>query len=158
MSANLSRKDSVVSCQDKNGCRTAPSAINTFFYFVYGFGDVNRLFQFHWAFDVPTLDAVIGLIVQGVYCWRIWKLSGWGVVPILLGFVSSVSSLGRGGLDILGIGIPPCWCLGIYCRSSGMGQKHYLRPKENPTAEIRFCDSLNAKMKLPQASWRSCRV
>jgi len=61
---------------------------DTFFYFVYGFGDVGRLFDLHWAFDVPTLDAIIGLVVQGVYCWRIWVLSGWRVIPIVSGLIA----------------------------------------------------------------------
>jgi len=64
---------------------------DVFFWFVYGFGDVNRLFQFHWAFHIPTLDAIIGLIVQGVYCWRIWKLSGWRIIPIFILLVSLVA-------------------------------------------------------------------
>lgn len=68
--------------------QTCFSMDDTFFYFVYGFGDVQRLFDLHWAFDVPTLDAVIGLVVQGVYCWRIWVLSGWRIIPIFSALVS----------------------------------------------------------------------
>jgi hypothetical protein len=49
---------------------------DVFFWFVYNFGDANKLLQFHWAFDIPALDAIIGFIVQVVYCWRIWVLSG----------------------------------------------------------------------------------
>jgi len=68
--------------------QTCFSMDDTFFYFVYGFGDVQRLFDLHWAFDVPTLDAIIGLVVQGVYCWRIWVLSGWRVIPIFSALVA----------------------------------------------------------------------
>ena len=68
--------------------QTILSMDDTFFYFVYGFGDVPRLFQFHWAFDIPTLDATVGAIVQSVYCWRIWVLSGWKVVPVFSLLVS----------------------------------------------------------------------
>lgn len=62
--------------------QTILSLDDTFFYFVYGFGNVPRLFELHFAFDIPTLDALIGLLVQGVYCWRIWVLSGWKVIPM----------------------------------------------------------------------------
>ncbi len=59
-----------------------------FFWFVYNFGDSEKIFQFHWAFDIPSLDAVIGFLVQIVYCWRIWILSGWKVIPAVSALVS----------------------------------------------------------------------
>ncbi len=61
---------------------------DVFFWFVYNFGDFGKLSQFHWGFDVPILDAIIGFIFQLVYCWRIWALSGWKIVPVLLALVS----------------------------------------------------------------------
>lgn len=67
-----------------------------FFWFVYNFGDAQKLLAFHWAFDIPALDAVIGFIVQAVYCWRIWVLSGWRLLPILTAVVSLLA--GTAGL------------------------------------------------------------
>lgn len=59
-----------------------------FFWFVYNFGDTEKVLQFHWAFDIPTLDAIVGFLVQIVYCWRIWVLSGWRVIPAISVLVS----------------------------------------------------------------------
>lgn len=63
-----------------------------FFWFVYNFDDPSKLDKFRWAFDIPTLDAVIALLVQGVYCWRIWALTGWRVLPITTAFVALLAS------------------------------------------------------------------
>lgn len=63
---------------------------DVFFWFVYNFGDYTKVTQFHWAFDTPTLDASIALLVQLVYCWRIWVLSGWKILPVLAALVSLI--------------------------------------------------------------------
>lgn len=61
---------------------------DVFFWFVYNFGDANKLLQIRWVFDTPVLDAIVGFIVQAVYCWRIWVLSGWRTVSVLTFVVS----------------------------------------------------------------------
>ncbi|KAF9445258.1 hypothetical protein P691DRAFT_630363, partial [Macrolepiota fuliginosa MF-IS2] len=49
---------------------------DAFFWFAYNFGDLKKIYDVHLAaIDIPVLDAVIALIVQMVYCWRIWVLS-----------------------------------------------------------------------------------
>lgn len=66
---------------------------DTFFWFVYGFGSPAKLLQFNMAsFDVPAIDGLIALVVQTMYCWRIWKLGHWKFVPALALFVSLSSS------------------------------------------------------------------
>jgi hypothetical protein len=41
-----------------------------------GFGDMNRLQHSHFsAIDSPTMEAIISLIVQGFFCYRIWTLN-----------------------------------------------------------------------------------
>ncbi len=104
--------------------QTCFSMDDTFFYFVYGFGNVERLFELHWAFDVPTIDAVIGLIVQGVYCWRIWVLSGWRVIPIFSALVSLDSaSVERTKFDNFCLDCTPRWCFRICRRGPGKRRK-----------------------------------
>lgn len=93
---------------------------DTFFYFVYGFGNVERLFEFHWAFDIPSFDAAIGLIVQGVYCWRIWVLSRWKFIPLFSFLVGLLlRSRKRRVLDKLEYsGFPHGWSFWDHCRNS----------------------------------------
>jgi triacylglycerol esterase/lipase EstA (alpha/beta hydrolase family) len=47
-----------------------------YYWFVTGFGDVERLSDSHFApIDVPIMVAVTSFIVQGYYCYRIWMLN-----------------------------------------------------------------------------------
>ena len=47
-----------------------------FHWFVFGFGDMDRLGEFFLAnFDSPMMSAVIAFIVQNVYAWRVYHLS-----------------------------------------------------------------------------------
>ncbi|KAI9069897.1 hypothetical protein FKP32DRAFT_1586538 [Trametes sanguinea] len=69
---------------------------DAFHWFVYGFGNMNRLNDtFLNSWDVPFLDAVIATIVQTFYCWRIWILSKSLVFPILI-FLVSLTQCGAG--------------------------------------------------------------
>lgn len=78
---------------------------DAFFWFVYNFGDFTALFKFNLAsIDGPVLDSIITLTVQLVYCWRLWILGGWKVLPIisaLLALVSCVSGMTAGIHSIL---------------------------------------------------------
>ncbi|KZV78747.1 hypothetical protein EXIGLDRAFT_569436, partial [Exidia glandulosa HHB12029] len=48
---------------------------DAFHWFVFGYGNMARLDDtFLNSWDVPLLDAVIALIAQLFYCWRIWIL------------------------------------------------------------------------------------
>lgn len=91
---------------------------DTFFWFAYNFGDIDKIYQFHFAsIDVPLIDAVVAFTVQMVYCWRIWVLSRWRVVPTLITLVHSASSfLFFGHLTKVALDCPPgrsirssCW-------------------------------------------------
>src|SRR6266853_1765566 len=56
--------------------QTALNGADVYYWFVAGFGDMNRLANNHFsAIDGPTLDTPISLIVQGFYCYRIWTLN-----------------------------------------------------------------------------------
>ncbi|KAF8193870.1 hypothetical protein K438DRAFT_1490563, partial [Mycena galopus ATCC 62051] len=52
--------------------QTVMITADAFHWFVYGFGNMAQLDQtFLNSFDVPLLDAIISLVVQAFYCWRI---------------------------------------------------------------------------------------
>ena len=60
-----------------------------FYWFVYHFSDYNSLGHFNYAVvDGPFLDAIIMFTVQVVYCWRVWRLGGWKVLPAVAVFAS----------------------------------------------------------------------
>lgn len=47
-----------------------------FHWFVFGYGDMNRLHEFFLAnFDTPIMSSIVALLVQGIYAWRVYRLS-----------------------------------------------------------------------------------
>ncbi|RDX41806.1 hypothetical protein OH76DRAFT_1489198 [Lentinus brumalis] len=69
---------------------------DAFHWFVFGFGDMNRLNDtFLNSWDVPFLDAIIATIVQTFYCWRIWILTRSLVFPVII-FLVSLTQCGAG--------------------------------------------------------------
>jgi hypothetical protein len=68
--------------------QTVMVTADAFHWFVYGFGNMDRLNDtFLNSWDVPLLDAVISLVVQGFYCWRIHVLRKSLFLPILIAMV-----------------------------------------------------------------------
>ncbi|KAF5363452.1 hypothetical protein D9756_001017 [Leucocoprinus leucothites] len=68
---------------------------DVFFWFVYNFGDFPKLFEFNLAaIDGPLLDAIITFTVQLVYCWRLWKIGRWKVLPIVTAVLALVACVG----------------------------------------------------------------
>ncbi|KAJ7181208.1 hypothetical protein C8R46DRAFT_1319995 [Mycena filopes] len=69
--------------------QTVMVTADAFHWFVYGFGNMTQLDEtFLNSWDVPVLDAVISLVVQVFYCWRIHALTKARVVPGLIVAVS----------------------------------------------------------------------
>ncbi|KAJ6548672.1 hypothetical protein B0H19DRAFT_1161573, partial [Mycena capillaripes] len=69
--------------------QTVMVTADAFHWFVYGFGNMDTLDEtFLNSWDVPVLDAVISLVVQAFYCWRIHFLQKTIVVPVLILLVS----------------------------------------------------------------------
>ncbi|KAF7369884.1 hypothetical protein MSAN_00617800 [Mycena sanguinolenta] len=69
--------------------QTVMVTADAFHWFVYGFGNMTRLDQtFLNSWDVPVLDAIISLVVQAFYCWRIHLVREALVIPILILAVS----------------------------------------------------------------------
>jgi hypothetical protein len=55
--------------------QTALTGSDVYYWFIAGFGDVERLGHSHFApIDLALLGAFISLVVQGYFCYRIWVL------------------------------------------------------------------------------------
>ena len=61
------------------GLETAQTALigaDLYYWFVAGYGDMQRLARSHFApIDISFVTAVASLIVQGYFCYRIWRTS-----------------------------------------------------------------------------------
>jgi len=56
--------------------QTVLTASDVYFWFIEGFGDVERLKDSHFApIDIAIMDAIISLVVQEYFCYRIWTLN-----------------------------------------------------------------------------------
>ncbi|KAH9058263.1 hypothetical protein EDB87DRAFT_1743025 [Lactarius vividus] len=56
--------------------QTALTGADIYYWFVDGFGDAERFAHSHFSpIDSPIMTAVISLIVQGYFCFRIWTLN-----------------------------------------------------------------------------------
>ncbi|KAH9066143.1 hypothetical protein EDB87DRAFT_689181 [Lactarius vividus] len=56
--------------------QTALNGADAYYWFVDGFGNVEHLGDSHFApIDIPIFTAIISLVVQGYFCYRIWVLS-----------------------------------------------------------------------------------
>ncbi|KAI9433051.1 hypothetical protein H4582DRAFT_1027782 [Lactarius indigo] len=72
--------------------QTALTGTDIYYWFVAGFGNVERLENSHFApIDVPILTTVVSFVVQGYFCYRIWVLnsrSSWICWTIAVGAVT----------------------------------------------------------------------
>ncbi|KAJ7729929.1 hypothetical protein B0H16DRAFT_1775434 [Mycena metata] len=69
--------------------QTVMVTADAFHWFVYGFGNMTQLDEtFLNSWDVPVIDAVVSLVVQTFYCWRIYFLCKTRVLPALIVAVS----------------------------------------------------------------------
>ncbi|KAF8273646.1 hypothetical protein EI94DRAFT_1795052 [Lactarius quietus] len=56
--------------------QTALTGADVYYWFVAGFGNVERLGNSHFSpIDVPIISSAISLSVQGYFCYRIWVLN-----------------------------------------------------------------------------------
>ncbi|KAH9061890.1 hypothetical protein EDB87DRAFT_383755 [Lactarius vividus] len=56
--------------------QTALSGADLYYWFVAGFGNLERLGNSHFiAVDIPIIGTVVSAIVQGYFCYRIWVLN-----------------------------------------------------------------------------------
>ncbi|KAH9009655.1 hypothetical protein EDB84DRAFT_1170099 [Lactarius hengduanensis] len=58
--------------------QTALTGADIYYWFVAGFGNVERLGDPHFApIDISFITGIISLVVQGYFCRRIWVLNTW---------------------------------------------------------------------------------
>ncbi|KAJ7206216.1 hypothetical protein C8J57DRAFT_357572 [Mycena rebaudengoi] len=75
--------------------QTGMVTADAFHWFVYGFGNMNQLDSvFLNSWDVPFLDAVIALVAQIFYCWRIYFLRKLFVFPVIIALISIMGCAG----------------------------------------------------------------
>ena len=56
--------------------QTALTGADVHYWFLSGFGDAERLKSSHYApVDIAITDAIISLVVQEYFCYRIWTLN-----------------------------------------------------------------------------------
>lgn len=61
---------------------------DAFNWFVFNFGSYDALLHSGLSgIDAPVMDGIIAIIVQFVYCWRVWVLSKWRVFPAIIALV-----------------------------------------------------------------------
>jgi len=83
--------------------QTALTGADVYYWFIAGFGNVERLKDSHFAaIDIPIIHSTISFVVQGYFCYRIWTLnrrsSKLCVLIALLTILSSIGS-GWGGIE-----------------------------------------------------------
>ncbi|KAF5347562.1 hypothetical protein D9756_010637 [Leucocoprinus leucothites] len=72
--------------------QTFISMADMFYWFVYNFGNPSTMQELHYAsIGGPFCYAIIACIVQIVYCWRMWVLARWRILPAILAFLSLVA-------------------------------------------------------------------
>ncbi|KAH9032050.1 hypothetical protein EDB85DRAFT_2238161 [Lactarius pseudohatsudake] len=74
--------------------QTALTGADIYYWFVDGFGDVERLKRSHFSpIDSPITTTVISSIVQGYFCYRIWMLNKRSLWICLVIAISAVTQV-----------------------------------------------------------------
>ncbi|KAH9066146.1 hypothetical protein EDB87DRAFT_1589120 [Lactarius vividus] len=74
--------------------QTALTGADIYYWFVDGFGDVERLKHSHFSpIDSPIMTTAISFIVQGYFCYRIWLLNKRSLWICLIIAVSAVTQV-----------------------------------------------------------------
>lgn len=87
--------------------QTALTGSDVHYWFLTGFGDVERLKSSHYApVDIAIMDAIISLIVQEYFCYRIWTLNRrpWFCLIIAVTAVSQSIGAAWGGFRSVVVG------------------------------------------------------
>ncbi|KAI9465773.1 hypothetical protein BJY52DRAFT_486109 [Lactarius psammicola] len=88
--------------------QTALTGADVYYWFLAGFGDMERLKSSHYApIDIAITDAIISLIVQEYFCYRIWTLnrrSSWFCLTIAVTAVSQSVGAAWGGFRSVVVG------------------------------------------------------
>jgi len=75
--------------------QTALTGADVYYWFMAGFGDMKSIENYRFSrIDISIMDAIISLIVQGFFCYRIWTLNrrlSWLCVAIAVLSVAQAS-------------------------------------------------------------------
>jgi len=56
--------------------QTALAGADVYYWFIEGFGNMERLSDSHFApIDVPIFHGIMAFVVQAYFCYRIWTLN-----------------------------------------------------------------------------------
>ncbi|KAI0261937.1 hypothetical protein BC834DRAFT_412648 [Gloeopeniophorella convolvens] len=78
--------------------QTALSGADLYYWFVSGFGDIKHLSNPYTSpYNTPIIGAVIFMVVQFFFSYRIWVLSGWKRTWPLCAVICLLSVVGAGG-------------------------------------------------------------
>ncbi|KAI0253515.1 hypothetical protein BJV78DRAFT_182743 [Lactifluus subvellereus] len=88
--------------------QTALTGADVYYWFMAGFGDLNRLKNSNFSpIDSPTVEAIISFIVQGFFCYRIWTLNkrAWWLA-LIIAILSVIQAIGAawGGIKAMTLG------------------------------------------------------
>ncbi|KAH9980890.1 hypothetical protein BGW80DRAFT_1453845 [Lactifluus volemus] len=87
--------------------QTIMTGADTYYWFIEGYGVLERLQESHLTpIDIPLIEAVISLIVQEYFCYRIWTLTRNPWLCIAIGTIAIVQFIGCfwGGMASLVVG------------------------------------------------------
>ncbi|KAI9454999.1 hypothetical protein BJY52DRAFT_692047 [Lactarius psammicola] len=87
--------------------QTALTGADAYYWFVGEFGSLDRLKDSHFApIDIPIISAVISLMVQMYFCYRLWTLTKnvWLCAVITVTAVASAIGSAWGGIASLVVG------------------------------------------------------
>ncbi|KAH8996594.1 hypothetical protein EDB92DRAFT_2034646 [Lactarius akahatsu] len=105
--------------------QTALTGADVYYWFIAGFGDRERLKSSHYApIDIAITDAIISLIVQEYFCYRIWTLnrrSSWFCLIIAITAVSQSVGAAWGGFRSVVVGKYAVSKAALYVRTLVLG-------------------------------------
>ncbi|KAF8883458.1 hypothetical protein BD779DRAFT_873040 [Infundibulicybe gibba] len=82
--------------------QTMLSTADAFHWFAFGFGNMDSLAEYFLAnFDTPILGSIIALIVQLVFCGRIWALSQSKILSGVIALFSVAQIVGGIGIGVV---------------------------------------------------------
>jgi len=88
--------------------QTALSGADVYYWFVQGFGNMERLTEAHFApIDIPIIHAIVAPVVKGYFCYRIWTLNKRLLklcIVIALNTLVSLVGAAWGGIAVLKTG------------------------------------------------------
>ncbi|KAJ3560490.1 hypothetical protein NP233_g10803 [Leucocoprinus birnbaumii] len=82
--------------------QTMLTVADGFHWFVFGFGDTGALNEFFFAnFDSPIMTAIVALVVQCMYAWRVYRISQAKFLTLVITLCALAQASGGIGIGIV---------------------------------------------------------